>query len=331
MTRKLLFYGLLASLFACADYGIGFNETLKIGTASFSGAYYPTGGALAKIINEHTNEDFSKVVSTGGSADNINRLIRGKIHLALVQADRHYEAWYGQGEWTELGPQKKLRSLFSLYPQTINLVATRVSGISNLKDLEGRRVNIGSKGSGERANAVDVMKAANVDLKKVKVSEYPISLASRYFLEGKLDAFFYTIGHPSLVISEASNVQGGASIVPIQGVDSFFVKYPYYQSTLVPMNRYASMVNSKERVESIGIQTTLMTTEDVPEGIIYKVVKHIFENFDEFKSQHAVLKDLSKREMLQGLTAPLHPGAERYFRESGLLDEFDPVKRIFGK
>ncbi len=331
MMRTFHLFIFLVALASCANYGIGFNETLKIGTAGFSGAYYPTGGALSKTINDHTNEDFSKVVSTGGSSDNINRLLSGKIHLALSQADRHYEAWYGQGEWKDKGPQKKLRSLFSLYPQTINLIAARVSGVKTLKDLEGRRVNIGNKGSGDRANAVDIIESAGLDIKKMNITEYPISIAGRKFLEGKIDAFFYTIGHPSLVIAEAANVQGGAMIVPISDVDSFLVKYPYYQSTLVPMNRYASMVNSKDRVESIGIQTTLLTTEDIPEGIIYKVVKHIFENLEDFKSQHAVLKDLSKTSMLQGLTAPLHPGAERYFRESGLLDQFDPVKRIFGK
>lgn len=325
----IVFAALIIS--ACANYNIGFNETLKIGTASFSGAYYPTGGALSKIINDNTTEDFSKVVSTKGSSDNIDRLMRGKIHLALAQADRHYEAWYGLGEWKDKGPQKKLRSLFSLYPQTINLIAARVSGMKSLKDLEGRRVNIGNIGSGERANAVDVLTAAGFNLNSIKASEYSISVANKKFLEGKIDAFFYTIGHPSLVISEASGVQGGALIIPVTGVDSFLVKYPYYQSTLVPMNRYPNMHNSKDRVESIGIQTTLLTTEDIPEGIIYKVVKHIFQNLEEFKSQHAVLKDLDKAMMLQGLTAPLHPGAERYFRESGLLDEFDPVKRIFGK
>lgn len=330
--RQILFFStLLILLFSCANYRIGFDKTLKIGTASFSGAYYPTGGALSKIINQHTNEDFSKVVSTRGSSDNIDGLVRGKIHLALAQADRHYEAWYGLGEWKDQGPQKKLRSLFSLYPQTINLIAARVSGIKSLKDLKGRRVNIGNKGSGDRANALDVLTAVGLSVKSIKQNDDPISIASKKFLEGKIDAFFYTIGHPSMVISEASSVQGGALVVPIDNVDSFLVKYPYYQSTLVPMNRYPTMENSKERVESIGIQTTLLTTEDIPEGIIYTVVKHIFENLEEFKSQHAVLKDLDKKAMLQGLTAPLHPGAERYFRESGLLDEFDPVKRIFGR
>ena len=327
---KQLFYVfvLLILNFSCANYRFGFDNTLKIGTASFSGAYYPTGGALSKIINQHTNEDFSKVVSTKGSSDNINLLLRGKIHLALAQADRHYEAWYGMGEWKKQGPQKKLRSLFSLYPQTINLIASRLSGIKSLKDLRGRRVNVGIKGSGDRVNAIDILNATGMNIKSIKQSSDSISIASKKFQEGKIDAFFYTIGHPSLVISEASNVQGGALVVPIDNVDSFLIKYPYYQSTLIPMNSYSNMENSKERVESIGILTTFITTEDIPEGIIYKIVKHIFDNFEDFKSEHAVLKDLDKKAMLQGLTAPLHPGAERYFRESGLLEQFDPVKRI---
>ncbi|MCO4792585.1 MAG: TAXI family TRAP transporter solute-binding subunit [Bacteriovoracaceae bacterium] len=330
MKRIYYLFIFIIVLVGCSSYRIGFDKTLKIGTASFSGAYYPTGGALSKLINDHSSEDFSKVISTGGSADNINRLLKGKIHIALAQADRHYEAYYGMGEWKGKKPAKKLRSLFSLYPQTINLIAARVSGIKTIKDLKGRRVNLGNPGSGGRANAKDVLKAARVKLSEISSHDYTISIASKKFLEGKLDAFFYTIGHPSLVISEASNVQGGASVIPITDVDTFLIKYPYYQSTLVPMKRYPSMLNSKERVDSIGIQTTLLTTEDVPEGIIYKVVKIIFENMEEFKSQHAVLRDLDPKEMLQGLTAPLHPGAERYFRESGLLNEFDPVKRIFG-
>lgn len=252
-----------------------------------------------------------------------------QIHIGLAQADRHYEAYYGLEEWKELGPQTKLRSIFSLYPQTINLIATKSSGIKSLKDLKGRRINLGGKGSGELGNALDILKTLNINPKKdIKASYHHVSKMLRYFNKGHIDAFFYTIGYPSLVLTKAATYQSVRQI-PIVEVDSFLVKNPYYQTVLIPHDAYPRMLKEDSRIESIGVMTTLVTTSDIPDAIIYKFTKAIFENLDELRTQHSVLNNLDKLEMLKGLSAPLHPGAERYFIEAGLLDEYDPIKRLF--
>ncbi len=330
MIKYRLVYFLLFILSSCGSYHfLGHNRPLKIGTASFSGAYYPSGGALSKIANKYNTVDFSKVVSSKGSSDNINLLMRKKIHIGFVQADRHYEAYYGLNEWKEAGPQKKLRSLFSLYPQVINLIVTKSSGIKTLKDLKGRRINLGEKGSGELGNALDILKILEIDpAKDLKASYDSIGMMLKKFKRGYLDGFFYTIGFPSMVLVEAASKKSVRQL-SLDNMDAFLVKNPYYQTALVPMNAHSGLRHEQTRIESIGVMTTLLTTTDIPNAIIYKFTKAIFEHLEELKSEHLVLNHLNKLEMLSGLSAPLHPGAKRYFEEIGLLDEFDPIKRLF--
>lgn len=333
MNKHLGYLSILPLIFLLATCSsghlIGFNKPLKIGTASFSGAYYPTGGAMSKIVNREVSQDFSKVVSSKGSSHNINLLMAGQIHIGLAQADRHYEAYYGLDEWEDKGPQKKLRSIFSLYPQTINLIVTRSSGIRSLQDLKGRKINLGQEGSGELGNALDILKILKIDPKKdLKASYYPVGKMLQHFENGFLDGFFYTIGYPSMVLSRAASMTK-VRLIPLTGMDSFLIKNPYYQTTLIPEDAVPGAFRKTKRMESIGVMTTVLTSEDIPEAIVYKFTKAIFENLEELKSEHSVLNNLNKHEMLTGLSAPLHPGAERYYRESGLLDEYDPVKRLF--
>jgi uncharacterized protein len=324
-----LFSALLLISSCASNYLLGFTDSVKIGTASFSGAYYPTGGALSKIANKYNTKDFSKAVSSKGSTENINNLLGQRIHIGLAQADRHYEAYFGLEEWKEKGPQSKLRSIFSLYPQTINLIATKSSGIKTLKDLKGHRVNLGAKGSGDLGNALAILKILNLDPERdLRASYHSISKMLKQFEKGYLDAFFYTIGYPSMVLNKAARVQR-VNQIPLVGIDSFLMKNPYYQTVLIPDHAYPSMTNSKDRIESIGVMTTVLTTTDIPEAIIYKFTKAIFDHLDEFKAEHSVLYNLNKLEMLKGLSAPLHPGARRYYEEIGLLNEYDPIKRLF--
>ena len=329
---RKLYYIFIFILFnsACSsNHLLGYKSPVKIGTASFSGAYYPTGGALSKIANKYLEKDFSKVVSSKGSSDNINNIMSNQVHIGLAQADRHYEAYYGLEEWKDKGPQTKLRSIFSLYSQTINLIATKSSGIKSLKDLKGRRINLGGKGSGELGNALDILKTLELNPKTdIKASYHHVSKMLRYFEKGYLDAFFYTIGYPSLVLTKAASYQSARQI-SIIGVDGFLIKNPYYQTVLISNDAYPAMIKDGHRIESIGVMTTLVTSSDIPESVIYKFTKAIFEHLEELRTQHSVLSKLDKLDMLKGLTAPLHPGALRYFKEAGLFDEYDPIKRLF--
>ena len=191
---------------------------VTIGTGGVTGVYYPTGGAIAKMVNKKRKVYGIRatVESTGGSVYNVNAIMAGDLEFGIVQSDRQYQAWYGLAEWKEKGPQKDLRAICSIHPESITLVAAVDAGIKTIKDLRGKRVNIGNPGSGQRQNSIDALTAAGLDWKKdiiaegVKAAEAPGLLQ-----DGRIDAFFYTVGHPSGAIKEATAGRRKVLIVPI--------------------------------------------------------------------------------------------------------------------
>ena len=295
---------------------------VTIGTGGVTGVYYPTGGAIARLVNAKRDEYRLRVSveSTGGSVFNINALAAGDLDFGITQADREYQAVHGQAEWKDKGPQEGLRAVCSLYPEMVTLVAAEDSGIRNLKDMKGKRVNIGNPGSGTRGNAIAVIEAAGLDWRKdleaegLKASEAPTLLQ-----DGRIAAFFYTVGHPSGAIKEATaGVRRRARFVPVTDMDTLIAAHPYYSAARIPVKLYPKAVNKKD-VPTLGMKTVLLTSASVPEDVVYAVTKETFENLEQLRKMHPALARLKKAEMLKGLSAPLHPGAERYYREAGLL------------
>lgn len=294
---------------------------VAIGTGGTTGVYYPVGGAIAKRVNDKADEYGIRMVvqSTAGSVFNINAVLKGDLEFGIAQSDRQYQAWNGLAEWKNDGPRRNLRSVCSLHPEAITLVAADDSGITTLDDLRGRRVNIGNAGSGFRGNAVDVLKAAGIDpqsdiiAESLKAAESPAMLQ-----DGRIDAFFYTVGHPSGAIKEATAGQRRkVHFVPITHMDALLARSPYYAKTIIPISLYPSATNDAD-VATIGVMTTLITSADVDERIVYAVTKELFENLDRFKATHPALARLTRQGMLRGLTAPLHAGALKYYKEAGL-------------
>ena len=178
-----------------------------IGTGSSAGLYYPTGGNIAKMVNKKYKQlgFCCRVKETAGSVFNINAVLAGRLHFGLAQSDRQHQAWLGLSEWQNEGRQGDLRAVFSLYPEVVTLVAAEDSGIRSIQDLKGKRVNIGKPGSGERQNAIDALKTANLDYRKdLKLSENDFKTACMLFQKGKIDAYFYTVGHPSEFIKKCT-------------------------------------------------------------------------------------------------------------------------------
>lgn len=293
---------------------------VTIGTGGITGVYYPTGGAIARVVNKKKDEYGIRctVESTGGSVFNVNAVMAGDLEFGVVQSDRQYQAVKGMAEWKDKGPQDKLRAVFSIHPESVTLVAGVDTGIKGIADLKGKIVNIGNPGSGQLQNSIDALTAAGLDpendiqAEKVKAAEAPSLLQ-----DGRIDAFFYTVGHPSGAIKEATAGARKVSIIPITGVDSLFADYPYYAPSVVPAEFYPGAVNEGD-VPSFGVKATFVTSADVPEEVVYAVTKEVFENFDEFKKLHPAYKVLTKENMLEGLSAPIHPGAMKYYKEAGL-------------
>lgn len=294
---------------------------ITIGTGGITGVYYPTGGAIAKIVNakKDTYNIRATVESTGASVFNINAIMAGDLEFGIAQADRQYQAYNGLSEW-EGKPQKDLRAVFALAPEAVTFVAAEDSGIKSLADAKGKVVNLGNPGSGNRQNAIDVLEAAGINIDKdIKAESIKAADAPRMVQDGRLDGFFYTVGHPNGNIKEATAGKRKCRIVSIPDIKAVAEKFPYYSLATIDMSQYPEATNAKEEVKTVGMLATFVTSAKVPDDVVYAVTKEIFENLDEFKTLHPALAGLTREGMLEGLTAPLHPGAAKYYKEAGLL------------
>ncbi len=318
-----LCFGLIIALGISAAPAQAKTTFVTIGTGGITGVYYPTGGAICKIVNKKRKEYGIRctVESTGGSVFNVNAVMAGDLEFGIVQSDRQYQAVHGLAEWKDKGPQKDLRAVFSIHPESVTLVAAVDAKVNKIQDLKGKRVNIGNPGSGQRQNAIDALTAVGLDIKKdlmaeqVKAAEAPGLLQ-----DGRIDAFFYTVGHPSGAIKEATAGARKVKLVDVTGpgIDKLLKKYPYYAKATIPIKFYPGAVNKKD-VVTFGVKATFVTSAKVPDEIVYAITKEVFENFETFKKLHPAYEVLTKKNMLEGLSAPIHPGALKYYKEAGLM------------
>lgn len=325
---RLINFLLIISLLTLSSCGGGDNgektapkktRFITIGTGGVTGVYYPTGGAIAKIVNREAKKYAVKATAeaTGGSVFNINAVMSGDLEFGVAQSDRQYQAYYGTAEWKDT-PQKKLRSVFSLHAEAVTLIASDPSAIRNISDMRGKRIAIGNPGSGHRGNALDALWAYGLTMDDILAEDLKPAECAGTLQDGRIDAYFYTVGHPNGSIKEAIAGTTPVYFVPITKIDLLLKKFPYYTPTEIDIKHYEG-VSNKENVKTFGVKATLVTSEDVDEDLVYIVVHEVFEHFDDFRSLHPALESLSKEQALEGLTAPLHPGAAKYFRETGLL------------
>ncbi|MCK5802291.1 MAG: TAXI family TRAP transporter solute-binding subunit [Lentisphaeria bacterium] len=297
---------------------------ITVGTGGMSGVYYKVGGAIQQVLNARKGAYGLNVSyqASRGSVYNINAVLSGDIDVGVCQADRQFQAYQGEGEWQATGARKELRSICSLYPEAVTLVASDKSGIRTVSDLKGKRVNLGAPGSGDRGNALAVLKALGIDPEKDLHGEGIKAVESAKLLQdGRLDAFFYTVGHPAAAIIEATAGRRPVRIVPITGVDQMLASSPYYAKTTIAMKLYPKAAN-QEDVPTFGMLTTLVVSEKASEDMVYSLTKALFENLDEFRSCNPAFANLKAENMARdGLSAPIHSGALRYYREAGLLQQ----------
>ncbi len=296
------------------------TQYVTIGTGGITGVYYPTGGAIAKIVNKKRNVYNLRcaVEATEGSVFNVNAVLDGDLDFGVVQSDRQYQAIKGLAEWKDKGPQTELRAVFSIHPESVTLVAAVDAGIEEITDLKGKRVNIGYPGSGQRQNSIDALETVGLDYETdLKTEDVKAAEAPALLQDGLIDAFFYTVGHPSGAIREATSGARKVRFVSIKGIDRLLAEYPYYARSYVPVGLYPGAVNHVD-VPTFGVKATLVTSAKVSEEVVYAVAKEVFDNFEEFKKMHPAYAVLTREGMLQGLSAPIHPGAMKYYKESGL-------------
>lgn len=303
-----------------ASYGLE-ERHITIGTGGATGVYYPVGGAICRMINERTQEHgiHCTVKRTDGSIENINSIRSGDFDLGVVQSDWQYHAYEGSSKFSEQGPFKDLRAVFSLYPEAATVVARRDTGIQQLQDLKDHHINIGNPGSGTRFTW-DVLEQAlgwaPSDL--ADTSELPSDKLGHALCGNKIDAYFWLVGHPSGIAMETF-VSCDAVLVDVTGpaVERLLQSHPYYAETVIPGGMYNG--NPKD-VKTFGVLATIVSSTATSPDIIFEVTRVVFDNLDTFKKFHPALSQLDKEKMIEdGRSAPLHDGAKRYFEQEHLM------------
>ncbi len=297
------------------------NTFVTIGTGGVTGVYYPTGGAICRLVNKNrsTHNIRCSVESTGGSVYNLNTIRAGELDMGIVQSDWNYHAYNGTNKFAKKGPQKDLRSVFSIHPEPFTVVARKDSGIKHFRDLKGKRVNVGNPGSGQRGTMETVMEAFNMKMNDFSlISELKSAEQSKALCDNKIDAMVFSVGHPSGSIKEAST-SCDTILVEVSGkeIDQLVNDNSFYRAALIPGGMYRG---NKNDTATFGVGATFVSSTKTPDQVMYQVVKSVFENFDSFKKFHPAFNELKKEQMVKdGLSAPLHAGAKKYFKEAGLL------------
>ena len=299
------------------------DETfITIGTGGVTGVYYPTGGAICRLMNKSHKETGVRcsVESTGGSVYNINTIREGELEFGVAQSDWQYHAYNGSSRFEEAGPFEGLRAVFSVHPEPFTVVARADSGIKTFDDLKGKRVNIGNPGSGQRGTMEVLMEAKGWTTDDFALAtELKAAEQSAALCDNQIDAMVYTVGHPSGSIQEATTACDSV-LVEVSGdaVQKLVDDNPFYRTATIPGGMYRG---NDEDVTTFGVGATFVTSADVSEDAVYAVVSSVFENFEDFKGLHPAFANLKPEEMISaGLSAPLHPGAAKYYKEKGWME-----------
>jgi len=297
------------------------QQFVTIGTGGVTGVYYPTGGAICRLVNKGKKAHGIRcsVESTGGSVYNLNAIAAGELDMGVAQSDWQYHAYNGTSKFKEKGPNKDLRAVFSVHPEPFTVVARADSGIKNFADLKGKRVNIGNPGSGQRGTMEVVMGKMGWTKADFKLaSELKSAEQSKALCDNKIDAIVFTVGHPSGSIKEATT-SCDSVMVNVSGpeIDALVSANDYYRSAVIPGGMYRGTDGD---TMTFGVGATFVSSDKVSADVIYQVVKAVFENFDQFKKLHPAFANLKQEEMIKdGLSAPLHDGAVKYYKEAGLM------------
>ncbi len=318
--KKTALYCVTAIAGALSLGSVQAQQFISIGTGGVTGVYYPTGGAICRLVNKDRKEHGIRcsAESTGGSIYNINTIRGGELEFGVAQSDWQFHAYNGTSKFEEQGAFENLRAVFSVHPEPVTIVARADAGISNISDIKGKRLNIGNPGSGTRGTWEVIEEAMGWERSDLKLAaEMKSAETGQAMCDGKIDAYFWLVGHPSALTQE-SLATCDAVLVNATGdaIDKLVADNPYYRAATIP----AGMYNNADDVSTFGVGATFVSSADVPEEVVYVVVKAVFENFDSFRKLHPAFANLSEAEMISdSLSAPLHDGAAKYYKERGWM------------
>lgn len=296
---------------------------VNIGTGGQTGVYYVVGQSMCRLVNRGTSDHGIKCTapSTGGSVANINAIRKGQQDMGMAQSDWQYYALNGtkHASFEKQGPFNNLRALFAVHNEPFTVVARADSGIKHFDDLAGKRVNLQNPGSGTRGTMELIMAEKGWDKGTFKLaSELKASEQAQALCDNKIDAMLYSVGHPSGAIKEATT-SCDAKVIPVTGpvISKLINGNDFYAKATIKGGMYKG---SNSDVSTFGNAATMVTSSDVDNETVYQVVKAVFDNFDRFKRLHPAFANLDPKTMISGgLSAPLHEGAVRYYKEKGWM------------
>ena len=322
MRTQALIAAALGAVFALpAGVAQAQQKYITIGTGGVTGVYYAAGGAICRLVNKDrkVHNIRCSVESTGGSVFNINTIKAGELDMGVAQSDVQFNAVKGVANFKDAGAYGDLRAVFSLHPEPFTVLARKEANVKSFTDFKGKRFNVGNPGSGTRASMEELLAAMSWKMadfalaSELKADEHGPALC-----DGKIDGFFYGVGHPSANIQDPTTTCG-AKLVSLTGpaVDKLVKENSYYARASIPGGLYP---NNPQVTETYGVLATFVSSSKTPNEAIYAVTKAVFDNFDEFKKLHPALANLKPENMIKdGLSAPLHDGAIKYYKEKGWL------------
>ena len=320
--RKLLKLTLGTLLvFAVGSPAVLAEKFVTIGTGGQTGVYYVVGQSICKLVNRGTKKHDIKCTapSTGGSVANLNAIRQGEQDMGVAQSDWQYHAYHGTSKFSDQGPNENLRAVFSVHPEPFTVVARADSGIKTFDDLKGKRVNVGNPGSGQRGTMEVLMAAKGWTMDDFKLaSELKSAEQSQALCDNKVDAIVFTVGHPNGSIQEATT-SCEAIVVPVTGpeVEKLVSDNAYYAKATIPGGMYKG---TNSDVETFGVGATFVSSTNTDSDTIYYIVSAVFDNFDRFKKLHPAFANLEPSKMIKNnLSAPLHDGAAKYYKEKGWM------------
>jgi len=296
------------------------QQFVSIGTGGVTGVYYPTGGAICRLVNKNRKEHGIRcsAESTGGSIYNINTIRAGELEFGVAQSDWQYHAYNGSSKFKDQGAFKKLRAVFSVHPEPVTVIASDRSGVMQLTDIKGKRMNIGNPGSGTRGTWEVIEEALGWKRSDLKLAaEMKSAETGQAVCDGKIDAYFWLVGHPSALTQE-SLATCDAHLVDVKGpaIDELVTDNTYYRTATIP----AGMYNNDRDIQTFGVGATFVSSTEVDDKVVYTITKAVFDNFEDFKKLHPAFANLKESEMIKdGLSAPLHDGAVKYYKERGWM------------
>ncbi|WP_341232881.1 TAXI family TRAP transporter solute-binding subunit [uncultured Sulfitobacter sp.] len=311
----------IASALVAGTAATAQEKFITIGTGGQTGVYFVVGQSICRLVNRDSAKTGLKCTapSTGGSIANINAIKAGDMDMGVAQSDWQYHAYNGTSKF-EGEKFDKERAVFSVHSEPFTVIARADAGIDSFDDLKGKRVNVGNPGSGQLATMEVVLDAKGWSMddfalaSELKPAEQAAALG-----DNKVDAIIYTVGHPNGSIQEAVSTVD-AKLVPVEGeaIDKLVAENPFYAYATIPGGMYKG---TDSDVKTFGVKATFVTSSDVDDAVVYEVVKAVFDNFDRFKKLHPAFANLQEEEMISGgLSAPLHDGAAKYYKERGWIE-----------